>query len=529
MKTVERSRRCLCFRGLAAFAFSAWLPAQAGDYARWGYGQTGNQVSQESGLPDRFDPETGLNILWSARLGTEAHATPVIAKGRVFVGTNNNEPRDPKHQGDRGVLMCFDQRDGSLLWQLVVPKRTEDRYFDWPNSGISSPATIEGDRVYIVTNRGEVACLDAKGLADGNDGPFQDEARHMTPAESAPLELGPLDADILWLFDLTEGAGIWSHDGAHSSILIHGDHLYLNTGTGVDNSHRRIRRPDAPSLVVLDKRTGRLLARDREGIGPNIFHCTWSAPTLLKTGRDSTLLFAAGDGVVYGFEPLSQDAGFAGVKALKKRWQFDFDPEAPKENVHLYHQNKKNGPSNFYGMPVAADGRFYVAGGGDLWWGKNGAWLKCVDRERGADPLVWSYPLGRHVMATPAVYEGLVFIADTSRVIHCVERATGTPLWTHEANGPFWASPYVADGKVYIGTRRGEFLVFAAQREKKILHRVDVGAPVSATAVAANETLYVATMFRLYAIRSNSPQRKLSVNHGEMGSRLDFRQTVDLL
>ena len=55
---------------------------------------------------------------------------------------------------------------------------------------------------------------------------------------------------------------IWSHDGAHSSILIHGDYLYLNTGTGVDNTHKRIRTPNAPSLVVIDKRSG-LLRRPR--------------------------------------------------------------------------------------------------------------------------------------------------------------------------------------------------------------------------------------------------------------------------
>src|SRR4029434_2389106 len=110
-------------------------------------------------------------------------------------------------------------------------------------------------------------------MANGNDGPFQDEAAHQTVAGQPTVEAGPLDADIIWKFDLTAGAGIWSHDGAHSSILIRGDHLYLNTGTGVDNSHVKIRTPDAPSLVVLDKKTGRLLARDAEKIAPNIFHC----------------------------------------------------------------------------------------------------------------------------------------------------------------------------------------------------------------------------------------------------------------
>ena len=53
------------------------------------------------------------------------------------------------------------------------------------------------------------------------------------------------------------------------------DLLYVNSCNGVDNTHRKIRSPDAPSLVVLDKRTGRLVARDDRRIGPNIFHCTW--------------------------------------------------------------------------------------------------------------------------------------------------------------------------------------------------------------------------------------------------------------
>ena len=61
-----------------------------------------------------------------ARLGTETHGTPVVAGGRVYIGTNNGEPRDPKHQGDRGVLMCFEEKTGRFLWQLVVPKRVED-------------------------------------------------------------------------------------------------------------------------------------------------------------------------------------------------------------------------------------------------------------------------------------------------------------------------------------------------------------------------------------------------------------------
>lgn len=479
-------------------------PALAADQPQWGQAWSRNMVSTEKNLPDSFDPKSGRNIKWAARLGTESHSTPVVAGGRVFIGTNNGEPRDPKHQGDRGVLMCFDEKTGRFLWQLVVPKREEDRYFDWPNTGISSPVTVEGDRAYLVNNRGEVLCLDVHGLANGNDGPFRDEGIQMSRTKDSPMNPGPMDADIIWWFDLTSGAGIWSHDGAHSSILIDGPFLYLNTATGVDNTHRRIRAPDAPSLVVLDKATGRLLARDDEHMAPRIFHCTWSAPSLAEVGGRSLLFFAGGNGNVYAFESLRLPMPRQELK-LRKVWEFDFDPKAPKENVHQYNQNRREGPSNFYGMPVFHQNRIFLAGGGDLFWGKNEAWLKCIDATKTGDITksaeVWSYPLERHVMGTVAVDNGLVFLADCGRRMHCVEATTGQPIWTHEIEGEVWASPLVADNKVYLGTRTGDFWTFAASREKRVLGMIKLGFPISATATAANGVLFVATMTQLYAIQ----------------------------
>ncbi len=489
------------------------IPGRAADQPQWGQAWSRNLASPERGLPESFDPPSGKNIKWTAQLGTETHASPVIAGGRVYIGTNNGHPRDPKHQGDRGVLMCLSEQTGALLWQLVVPKRDEDIYWDWPQSGICSPATVEGNRVYIVSNRGEVLCLDASGLANGNDGPFRDEGAHMTPQaedgtlKRAPLTPGPLDADIIWQFNLTTGAGIWSHDAAHSSILIRGDYLYLNTGTGVDNTHVHIRTPDAPSLVVLDKRTGRLVARDYEHMATNIFHSTWSAPSLGEVNGQPQLFFAGGNGIVYAFEPLPSRAATQASEqpaGLRTIWKFDFDPLAPKTDVHRYHGNRRESPSDIFGMPVFYGNRVYAAGGGDIWWGKNEAWLKCIDATKTGDittnGLLWSYPLQRHVMATPAIADGLVFIGDCGHVLHCLDAETGQACWTQELRGEIWASTLVADRKVYVGTRSGQFYVFAATREKRLLSTTDLGQPVSSTAAAANGVLYVATMNRLFAV-----------------------------
>jgi outer membrane protein assembly factor BamB len=479
--------------------------ANAKDQPQWGTAWTRNMVSGEKNIPAKFDPKTRENIKWVAKLGSETHSTPVIANGRVYIGTNNNDPRDPKHQGDRGVLMCFSEKEGKLLWQLVVPKREEDPYHDWPNSGISSSATVEGNRVYIVDNRGVVVCLDVHGLSNGNDGSFTNEAARMTRPGQPQLTPGPLDADVLWEFDLTKEAGIWSHDGAHTAILIRGDHLYLNTGTGVDNTHRKIRTPDAPSLVVLDKKTGRYLARDMEGIAPNIFHCTWSAPSMGKVAGKDQIFFAGGNGVVYGFEPLGSTARpSTGVKTLRSLWSFKFDPSGPDKEVHRFTSNRKEGPSNIYGMPVLDGNNLYVAGGGDYWWGKNEAWLKCLDLAAvmdGKEEIVrWSFPLNKHVMSTAAIVGDLLFIADTGRFVYCLDKRTGKQHWSHELKGDIWSSPYVVDGKVFIGTRRGDFWVFAAKPAKELLHQVELESPISATAIAANGTLYIATMKELIAV-----------------------------
>jgi outer membrane protein assembly factor BamB len=405
--------------------------------------------------------------------------------------------------------MCFDEATGDFLWQLVVPKREEDPFLDWPKTGWSSPVTVEGDRVYVVSNRGEVMCLDARGMSNGNDGPYTNEALHMIPrdakAPANPPPAGPRDADILWLFDLTAGAGIWSHDAAHSSILIDGNYLYLNTGTGVDNTHKRVRTPNAPSLVVIDKRSGQYVARDNELIATNIFHCTWSSPSLGRAGGHRLIFFAGGNGVVYGFEPFGGSVPADGSPAtLKKVWQFDFDPAAPKGDIHPYLSNRIKGPSNIYGMPVFYEGRLYVAGGGDPFWGKTQAWLKCIDPSKTGDitesGLIWSHPLERHVMSTPAIRDGLVYIPDFGHNLHCLDARTGETVWTRDIQGEVWSSALVADGKVYLGTRAGQLWVISADREGKVLATAEMGGAVSGVPTAANGVLYVSTLTRLYAL-----------------------------
>src|SRR3954464_12150019 len=204
------------------------------DWPQWGGTQTRNMYSPEKGLPAQFDPgkfkqgteevdlKTTKNVKWVAKLGSQSYGNVTVAAGKVFVGTNNDSPRDKQHEGDRSILMCFDEKTGEFLWQLVVPKLASGKVNDWENLGLLSSPTIEGNRVYLVSSRCEVLCLDINGMANGNDGPFKDEAKYVVkdvlldrgkPTEhpAPPIEPGPRDGDIIWRYDMMDELGVFPH------------------------------------------------------------------------------------------------------------------------------------------------------------------------------------------------------------------------------------------------------------------------------------------------------------------------------
>jgi outer membrane protein assembly factor BamB len=304
---------------------------------------------------------------------------------------------------------------------------------------------------------------------------------------------------------MPEMLGVRQHDGAHCSILLHGDLLYVCTSNGLNDEHRKIDAPDVPALVVFDKRTGRLVARDDEHMAPMTVHSTWSSPSLADVNGRTLVFFGGGNGVCYAFDALTSVPPEGAVKLLNKVWQFDCDPTAPKTNIHSFKGNRRVSASNIIGMPVFDRDRIYVVAGGDLWWGKRKSWLKCIDATQTGDITrtggVWSYEMPYHSMATPSVAGDLAFIADCRGNIHCLDRETGRAHWVHEGDSETWGSTMVVDGKVYLGTRRGDLWVFAAEKEKNLLAKLPLGSPISGSVTAANGALYVATMKQLFAVR----------------------------
>jgi hypothetical protein len=174
------------------------LQVQPLDWPQWGGSSLRNNTPLGKNIPVDWDVETGKNILWQAELGSQTYGNPVVANGQVYVGTNNAAgrisrfPWNDQIQVDLGCLVCFDENTGEFLWQHSSPKLASGRVHDWPLQGICCAPYVDGDRLWFVSSRGEVICLDTKGFRDGkNDGPYvieDNENKH--------------EADVIWSFDM---------------------------------------------------------------------------------------------------------------------------------------------------------------------------------------------------------------------------------------------------------------------------------------------------------------------------------------
>jgi outer membrane protein assembly factor BamB len=120
-------------------------------------------------------------------------------------------------------------------------------------------------------------------------------------------------------------------------------------------------------------------------------------------------------------------------------------------------------------------------------------------------------------MSTASVHDGLVFAAELSGYLHCLDAKTGKRYWEHDFKTAVWGSPYYVDGKVYLNTQDGEVVIFAHSKERKWYVNgklrtpdgtkadnatsVTMDEPLENTPVVANGVLFIATKTKLYAIK----------------------------
>ena len=452
----------------------AVIPLISQDWPMWGGTMQRNMISGIKPLPSSWDVIAKRNIKWKAELGDTSYGNPVVADGKVFVGTNNGNPRNPSIQGDMGILMCFRESDGGFLWQAISDKLDSGPANDWPEQGVCSSPAVEGKRAYYVTNRGELVCLDTEGFLDGNnDGPFQDETYRTK-----------LDADIVWKLDMMKELGVYPHNMSSSSPLLWGDLLLLETSNGRAENHEKVFAPQAPSFIAVNKNTGKVVWGDSSP-GEKILHGQWASPALGEVNGVMEAFFPGGDGLLYGFNP----------RTGERLWTFDLNP---KNAVWPKTRN--------YGVatPAFIDGKIFIASGQDPENGEGPGHMYCINPAGSGDittsGLLWHTDKVRRTISTAAVADGLVYISDFTGFLHCLDSLTGKEYWHYDMLAAVWGSPLVADGKVYLGDEDGDVAVFQTGGKLKKISEINMGSSVYGTPVPANGVLYIMTRNSLFAI-----------------------------
>ncbi|MEM0925964.1 MAG: PQQ-binding-like beta-propeller repeat protein [Planctomycetota bacterium] len=441
------------------------------------------------GLPDSWDISDGTNVAFSIQLGSRAYGGPVISDGRILIGTNNEFPRDASIKGDKGVMMCFSDEDGAFQWQIVHDKLAAGRVWDWPQQGICSTPCIEGDRFYYIGNRCEAICADMK------------------------------TGEIYWKLDMIGELNVFPHNIATCSPMIVGDTLFLVTSNGVDAAHLRVPSEDDPSFLALDKKDGSVLwSSNLPGQSRrNIMHGQWSNPTYAEPGGKPQVIFPGGDGWIYSFSPDGE-----------LLWKFDCNPKDA-----VYRLGGRGTANDFVGTPVVYEDKLYIAVGQDPEHDTGVGHLYCIDltktptrEDKDVSPTlvvsrepelkempnpdsaeIWhyggpatedepsptdeTYYFGRS-MSTCAIMDDILYITELGGHVHCLDANTGELYWTENMFANTWASPCVADGKVYVGNDDGIMYVFKHGKEMDLIAEIEHedGTKLRTTPVAANGRLY---------------------------------------
>ncbi len=475
-----------------------------GGWPMWGGTPSRNMVSPFKGVNLDFDlqKKSDNNVLWTAQLGSQTYGNPVVSGDKVWVGTNNGAEYRPKHKGDRGVLICFDTKTGNFLWQLTREKLPTGRVNDWPLQGICSTPFVEGDRMWLVTNRAELMCLDTEGFMDGeNDGSVKDE-----------VDSEVKDADIVWSLDMIDELGVFPHNLATSSPVVVGDNVYIVTSNGVDEAHLEIPSIRAPSFLCVNKKTGEIVWEKNDPFD-KILHGQWASPAVGNVNGQNQIYFPGGDGWLYAFD-----------ESGNLIWKFDLNPKETK--WELGGAGTRN---NIIATPVFYDNSVLLAVGQDPEHGEGIGHLWRIDATKKGDvsselgeigqkgmpnensAMIWHYggvddkgeEVFRRTMSTVSVSGGRVYEADLSGFVHCIDLKTGKRIWVHDLLSGVWGSTMVVDGSVLIGNEDGKLTVLnAGADEAKVVKEFDTVnySSIYSTPTIVDGVIYLSDRNRLYAI-----------------------------
>jgi len=412
---------------LSLVTFALSLAGHAANWPAW-RGPLGTGICEEKNLPVRWDRTN--NVKWRVPLPERGNSTPIVWGERVFV----TQP-----VAERRMLMCFDRRDGKLLWQSGITTQEKEPTHGTNPYASASPVT-DGERVIVSFASDGLYCYDFSGK------------------------------EVWRRTDLGQQIHIW---GNGASPVIHGNLCFLNFGPGETTYLFAVDKKSGQTVWKHDEATG--YRHPKEGVGDrgNTYIGSWTTPVLMRVeGREQLLM------------------------SWPKRLA-SYDPQTGKElwtcgglNVLVYTSPiYENGTvvsmGGFNGMALAVR----AGGSGDI-TSERRLWHHPKTKQRIGSGVIHDGHI--YIHNDPGIAE--CFELKTGKLVW-EERLRGSA-----STGVNWSSVMLADGNCYTITQGGDCFVFKASPKFELVSVNPLGEPSNSSLVPSNGELFIRTHRALWCI-----------------------------
>ena len=118
------------------------------EWPQW-RGPLRNGVSSETGLLKQW-PDKGPAMTWSITNLGEGYGSVAIKADRIYVQGTNGAASAAK-----SAVFCLNRADGKTIWSVTLGEKVDQ---DKGNGPRGTP-TLDEDRLYVLTENGDLACL----------------------------------------------------------------------------------------------------------------------------------------------------------------------------------------------------------------------------------------------------------------------------------------------------------------------------------------------------------------------------------
>lgn len=451
---------------------------RAADWPRF-RGPNGTGVAETTGLPDSIGPEK--NVVWKAAL-PPGHSSPVVSGDHIFVTA---------FEGDKLLTMALHRASGRILWRREAPRDRHEK-LDRQNSPASPTPAADGRNVYVFFPDYGLLSYTFDGAERWRTplGPFNNMygmgVSPILAGDKVVLVCDQMHDSFVEAFSQADGKVVWKTArpeavSGHSTPSVYRP----RGGDGL-----QIIAPGSFRMDAYDVASGKSV---------------WWVNGLASEMKSAPVL--DGDTIyVNGYNAPFNDPGKhleipAFADALAK-YDSNHDgsieeaelPAGPLRMMFPFEDANHDGKLDsaewniFQAVMAAENGLLALRAGGT--------------GDVTGTAVRWKYQRSIPQLPSTLLYRGVLYMINDSGILTTIDPANGQPFKVGRLRGAvdkYYASPVGGDGKVFFVGNSGVVTIMKAGAEQEILSTAELDDECYATPAIADGRVYIRTRSVLYS------------------------------